>query len=324
MVDEKFVALLTDVFGEDFLRQFKSSYPQDWLQLLMSFQAVKCGTKPDAASIRVQLPAWTLQELTEKVHGKKLDAVINSRGIEGVKFSNGLLVLGKQHVAMFFEPAVSATVKHVQKLLQSPQMKNCSFILLVGGFGNSPILFYGLTRAVKPPVLVPPEPQIAVLMGAVRFGLDAKAIRSRIARKTYGTSSGSFEILPYYRIEKITMTEDEKEYVEDLFELLVEKGSSVELASTIKFTAIPMFADEEEVVTDIVASEKPSSEIVHTDDLGVEKVGSITIAQPDVGAPLSKKTIDYEFTFGMTEIFVKAKDTLSGRVFETMVDFFAD
>lgn len=66
-------------------------------------------------------------------------------------------------------------------------------IFLVGGFGSSNYLYNCVQKAFKDRVkqiLHPPRAELAVVRGAVEFGLNPKAVTSRVSRRTYGINAG--------------------------------------------------------------------------------------------------------------------------------------
>ena len=66
-------------------------------------------------------------------------------------------------------------------------MTQVGTIVMVGGFSESRCLQREISRAFPNKYLVIPEdPGLAVVKGAVIYGHDPKAIVSRIARYTYG------------------------------------------------------------------------------------------------------------------------------------------
>ena len=98
-------------------------------------------------------------------------------------------------------------MKTIALLGEIPEIHTCNSIFLVGGFGDSEVLRYcsrlsfclisknrlwGRTELKKgfgDRVVKPAQPGLAVLRGAVMFGLNQKAITSRIMKCSYGIST---------------------------------------------------------------------------------------------------------------------------------------
>lgn len=71
--------------------------------------------------------------------------------------------------------------------------KKVSCIFLVGGFGSSNYLFQRVQEVFSTRVkqiLCPPRAPMAVVRGAVYFGLNPRVITSRVSRRTYGINAG--------------------------------------------------------------------------------------------------------------------------------------
>ena len=83
-------------------------------------------------------------------------------------------------------------IDHVHDLLDKPKVEGINTILMVGEFSNSPILQGRIKREFQDyRVVIPIEPGLAVLRGAVLFGHDPSIISERIAKYWYGIASGA-------------------------------------------------------------------------------------------------------------------------------------
>ena len=85
---------------------------------------------------------------------------------------------------------MAETVRHVHKLLATPEARCVKLIILVGGFAESQYLQERVRKEFDTPscpVLVAMEPGFAVNKGAAYFGLfPASFIAQRVARFSYG------------------------------------------------------------------------------------------------------------------------------------------
>lgn len=71
--------------------------------------------------------------------------------------------------------------------------KKVACIFLVGGFGSSNYLFQRVQEVFETRVgqiLTPPRAAMAVVRGAVYFGMNPRIITSRVSRRTYGINAG--------------------------------------------------------------------------------------------------------------------------------------
>ena len=53
VIDQKFINLLYSIFGEEFIKEFHSKFPKDYVELLQDFEIRKRG---ESESVRVSLP----------------------------------------------------------------------------------------------------------------------------------------------------------------------------------------------------------------------------------------------------------------------------
>ena len=89
-----------------------------------------------------------------------------------------------------FLPTCYKIVTHLQDLFLQTAVKRINIIVMVGGFSESRCLQREISRAFPAKKLViPSDPGMAVVKGAVIYGHDPKAIVSRISRYTYGVAS---------------------------------------------------------------------------------------------------------------------------------------
>ena len=87
----------------------------------------------------------------------------------------------------FFQTSSGKIVSHVKELLAKAKLANVSTIVLVGGYAESKLLQdFVRTGFSNKTVIVPNQPGLAVLKGAVTFGYDPSVIAERVCRFTYG------------------------------------------------------------------------------------------------------------------------------------------
>ncbi|CAG8662851.1 6583_t:CDS:2 [Rhizophagus irregularis] len=86
----------------------------------------------------------------------------------------------------FFDPVIDKILKLIKDQLK--KCPDCSMMYLVGGFSESKYLQTRVKQAFehKIKIAVPPRPVIAVVSGACEYGLDTKAVSTRVLKWTYG------------------------------------------------------------------------------------------------------------------------------------------
>ena len=86
---------------------------------------------------------------------------------------NGKLSIKHQKARQLFDSVIRTIVDHVQNLLKDQRLVDMKYILMAGGFSGCELLQNAIrstfeTKVLK--VLVPDEPQLAVVKGAVLLG----------------------------------------------------------------------------------------------------------------------------------------------------------
>jgi hypothetical protein len=159
-----------------------------------------------------------------------------------LSLQRGYLRVPVDVIHTFFDGPINSTVAEVRRLLAMPQLYNLKYIFLVGGFAQSSILQNRIEtefESANRKVIVPSKPSIAVLSGAVQFGLQPRIIRSRIARYTYGFA--------LYRSFKdgtdaehmAVFASDGRKYC-SRFEPMVTLGQDVELNHKVSVDVCPL------------------------------------------------------------------------------------
>lgn len=86
-----------------------------------------------------------------------------------------------------FNSTLEAIKRHVSQVLDHLEMP-IAYLFLVGGFAESAILQKSIRDAFSDrlKVIIPQGMGLAILKGAVQFGIDPTVVSSRRSRLTYG------------------------------------------------------------------------------------------------------------------------------------------
>jgi len=119
----------------------------------------------------------------------KIRQIMKSNPIAGVKFPAPTKIdLSPVFLTVLFESVLNPLQNHLSQLINSLKEKP-KFAFIVGGMGSSPFIQSKLKEFLqnhKTCLIIPPEPSLAIVQGAVRFGLDSQSFGSRKARTNYG------------------------------------------------------------------------------------------------------------------------------------------
>ncbi|KAG2191590.1 hypothetical protein INT46_008889 [Mucor plumbeus] len=209
-----------------------------------------------------------------------------------------------------FEPVVERVIALLEKQYNAVPDKKVSCIFLVGGFGSSNYLFQRVQEVFESrvdQVLCPPRAAMAVVRGAVYFGLNPRVITSRVSRRTYGINAG----LPFDEkldpISSRVVRPDGSIRCTSRFLVFVKKGDVLPIDhcirermfvyyGTIKATDIMLYATDED------------KEPRYFDEPNVKQVAAISVPIPKLPDVAHGERIAYtvRMYFGLTEIRMEA------------------
>jgi len=223
-------------------------------------------------------------------------------------------VLPRKLKSSFFEGALEKICKLVGDQLTQSTL-TVKFIILVGGFGQSPHLLKVLhdkfvQSGEVERVVQPGQGGLAVVSGGVLLGLDPSLIRTRKVKQTYGIEVE--EVFDEERHEEARLVlRDNKFWCKGVFFPFVETGQEIDSDAVVerKF-------DITGGITRISIFTSPRKKIKYVDEKGVSKLGdfSITTPPPAPGAPsASTPFVIVRFQFGKIEFQVEAKDHLGTK-----------
>jgi len=142
------------------------------------------------------------------------------------------MYLGHEGWKYLFDKKVNPIITHVENLLKTPELKDCKTMLCIGGLSKSEYVMERLRLKFKEPkritILVRPErPILAVVEGAVRFGLSPSIIIEYVMNYTYGVMC-SRPWMESDGIENQLWDDADKIFVfENGFEKFAEKGEKM-------------------------------------------------------------------------------------------------
>lgn len=244
---------------------------------------------------------------------------VNERNKLGASFKDDFLFISQDATEKLFRPTVDKIVDHVRKL--APKVQNLQYVILVGGFGQSPYLVDALKEALSPQyhVIMPMSAEISILKGAVLFGSNPKTIVSRISKYTYGHSWYAKFRKNVHDPKRKVVDEKGRELCKNAFNVYIEKGESVAVGERRAFSSVPWSTSD--TATTIMLLTSDNRDVLYSDEFGVKHVGNIVIKHPHNTGQHHK--IVTTFLFGGTEIEVEAANTAGNNevIYKTKIDF---
>ena len=327
-VDREFEYLLKRIFDPEFIERFKVKRPAAWVDLMISFEAKKRTARSDNSTpLNISLP-FSFIEYHKKHRKCTVENAVKKFKNPDIKWSSqGMLRLSAHVMQTLFEPIVNEVIGHIKNLLTKPSLQKVEHLFLVGGFAESPLLQHAVRSALegRVRVIIPNDVGLAILKGAVLFGLDPTVIRIRRATHTYGVGVlNKFDPLKHEQTKRVV--KDGIVWCKDIFDKFVCVDDSVGIGDRVTRSYAPARSKQKSTVINIYCTEK--SNVLYTTDKGVSRCGKLRMEMPEINPediPVDRRgkprELQASMIFGDTEVKVSAVDVLSGRAARATVDF---
>ncbi|OZJ04227.1 hypothetical protein BZG36_02962 [Bifiguratus adelaidae] len=305
-LDERFRDMLKRKFGDQFSNISQSAMDNMLDQFINQIKPEFDGMEDHY----LQLPASV--ELAD-------------RNDENIGLEEGVLKLPADELnEQVFDPIVNQVLQLIEDQLRQVTDKQLSAIFLVGGFGSSNLLYHRVKSRFSsrvPQILTPPRAGMAVVRGAVLFGLNPRVVTSRISRRTYGINAG----LPFDpRLDppasKVQRADGSLKCTTRFLEF-TRKGDSIPVDHCVRQDMHIYYGTSPSTDVILYATQADSVPRYYTDP-GVSKVASIEIPIPEMPGIMYQQRISYtvRMYFGLTEIRMEAEFP-GGQVYSVTGDF---
>ncbi|UYV71784.1 HSPA12A [Cordylochernes scorpioides] len=323
-VDREFERLLGDIFGHDFIDLFKTKRPAGFVDLMVGFEARKRNGSPyKNTPINISLP-FSFIDYYKKHKGSSVESAVKKHGSKDVRWSSqGMLRLEQSSLLRLFQPTLDHIRRHVANVLNSPTASDVSHMFLVGGFAESQILQKAIRDefSARVQVIIPQGVSLAILKGAVLFGIDPTVVNVRRLRMTYGVGVLNRFMHGFHPSEKL-IVKDGVEWCSDVFDKIVVVDQSVGLGDIVCRSYTPAKTGQLCSVLNIYCSEREDVRFIT--DPGVRKCGTLILDLSEgkylPGTP-RRREIQARMTFGDTEIRISALDIATGKCVKAEIDF---
>ncbi|KAL3878539.1 hypothetical protein ACJMK2_030879 [Sinanodonta woodiana] len=320
-VDNAFTDLLTDIVGNDVMREVDKKDKSDLMDLFREFEVKKRTFKTDMkGKINMKVPI-ALAEICKEKRGKEIKDIIASKA----KYKNRISWIGdklriEHDVATdLFQESCSAIVEHLKSLFSHADVQDVTTILMVGGYSESPILQdFVKTNFKQKRIIIPADPGLVVLKGAVVFGHNPDSITERICRYTYGMDVLVPFIHDKHPLENLYITDQGEEQCSDVFFKFAEIGDPVRTGQPqYEGTHHPANLNQDSGTFPIYASTENDPEYVT--DKSCIHLGTLSIdLKETVG---NDRPVFVRICMSGTEIEVKAKEVNTGNAVSATFDF---
>ena len=311
-VDNCFKEKLTCIVSEEVMEKFRLKYTGEYIEFFRDFEMKKRTTDTrHQTRVTMRMPGSLPDFYKELKNESFKEAIQKSRYSKSMKWEGDKLRITPASFEEFFSSACTGIIDHVHDLLDKPKVKGTNTILMVGGFSESPILQARIKNEFRNcRIVIPNEPGLAVLKGAVLFGHNPCSISERIAKYWYGIASFKS---PDPKIHS-------KDLCDDNFEICVRRGATFKLhESQPKGPYKRNRDDQKEMDFDIYVSDSDLPPKYVTDK-ECQYLGTLTVELPKVKKG-KKGDVFLNFIFGGTVLHVEATNDANKEVTKATFDF---
>lgn len=332
-VDQNFLRFVAELLGADFAAVDHGTR----VELLDAWEEVKRKFDPTKPETEYRLDFGNVERLIPDGSSKIDSAVARINAARGwtreadaiSRTRRGHLIMSAALLRSFFDPLVDLTIQKVQGMLEQARIRgqDVNFILLVGGFAESPYLQQRVSGAFssRAQVIIPQRPQQVVNKGAAQFGLYGNAfISSRKARMTYCVRiAEEWDPVRHRGFEalRFTVEGDPTPYCAAVLDPLVVKGTDVSVDKPVQRDGLaPMERSQHTVSVRIYAIDAEIAEgaqpfVVQRSDVAhvpgaipeSAKVCDVEVRVADSDAtPMDDRIVDVSLFFGRSEITATA------------------
>lgn len=211
-----------------------------------------------------------------------------------------------------YRPIVTKIADHIHDLLAKDSLRDVNTMIFVGGFSEAQFLRKEIShRFENKRILIPQDPELAIIYGAVQFAQDPTLLRARVMGKTYGLRTcGTFD--PDKHPQEKRFETPHGSLCRDIFYTLVKENERLDIEETRSFSFVPVLEDVTLLTLSFYSTKQDGAKF--TTDPGVESEGVIVrLPSPDTTKGI-KREILLEVKFGGTELKATFTDVESGNI----------
>lgn len=318
-VNDEIMSFFKRLFGAPVLMRLKEENPGDYLDLMNDIEMKKCTYSPkmDKNNITLRLPVTLLDAYKEETECQIEECLQDTAFADDVQIKRDKMMISKKLFGSFFKSSVDNVVRIIKEILDTPSMSEVTTFLAVGGYAESALIKETLqTTFPEKKIVIPTDPSLSVLKGAVIYGFEPEIIASRVCKYTYGIAKQGIWKEGDPESKKLPWkTKKGLHWCDGVFDKHVEVGQVVKLGEFQE--AKEYFAVEGQVkaLLDFYASTEKNPRFV--DDPGCTCVGNLVL---DLSGGKTKKKILVRIGVGGTELEVEAMDP-TGHVFRSNCNF---
>lgn len=268
----------------------------------------------------IRLPPIFLELYGESIH-HSLQRDISRQ----VVLERRSLRISSAKMVEFFQPAMSGILNLLSDLLEALGDNIVEVMYLVGGFGGCPYVYTRIKDMFGAwcQIIVPPNPELAVVEGAVLFYSNPSFIQARRADATIGKSVMRQFDYANHDLNRKKTDKTGQSMCRDLFQTIVEVDEILSHDFVYVCTSVPYSVNQRNMHIEIFSSKEKAEDIWYTcgernGDAG--KIGELVVDMP-CAVDASQREVEITFDFSHTEMKVTGYDKVSNTQVKTTIDF---
>ncbi|XP_071126853.1 heat shock 70 kDa protein 12A-like isoform X2 [Mytilus edulis] len=227
-VNAEFYKFLTTLLSGPVIKEIRDKHPSEYFDFMTAFEHKKTSFSVDEKSmITLRIPVVWMEVFKDNTDETLEEAILDSAYNGKVTMQKDKLRMKYELFRKFFDYSINNVLRVFEDLFKKPTIANIRTVLAVGGYSESPVLINAIKEKFpKLTIIVPKDPGLAVLKGAVLYGFEPQAITERVSQYTYGVAMQKPYDPDLYDESKISTIRghDGKRMVDDVFDKHIEIG----------------------------------------------------------------------------------------------------
>ena len=321
-VDDQFEEFMGELFGHDVYKAFIDLHKYDQLDLMEDFEVKKRSVTYDMDNVTIKIPHSLLQMYRDMNPDLDLTHRISSlpKYCDKIKILNDKLKIDSDIIKELFASSCDEIVSHLRNLVTKSAVKDAKTILMVGGFSESPILQEEIrSHFPENTLIIPSEPSLAVVKGAVLYGHDPWILESRICKLTYGIATNMPFEADLDADECAVYDETGDRLCANRFSVHVKIGQQLD-SNAYQTSHIYRVLRKEQKDLRFHIYTSRSDNPRYTTEPDCELLGQLILKMPNTNRGTNRTAI-VKMKFGGTELVVSAKDPVTGKKVDSKLKF---
>ncbi|OWF38506.1 heat shock 70 kDa protein 12B-like isoform X1 [Mizuhopecten yessoensis] len=175
-VDDAFETFLGEIVGSDKIAKLRKESMEDFIDIFREFEVKKRSFDPSKSEkkVSVSLPVALTSLVKSDKNIKSMNNAIKQskhNNDQLLAWSHQKLQIPSEKFNALFQPTIDGIIKHMEKIFYDSKFQHVDTIVMVGGFSECRLVQDAIqNRFTSKKIIVPEEPGLAVLRGAVLLG----------------------------------------------------------------------------------------------------------------------------------------------------------